>query len=202
MLVVENADDAVPVAQALLDAGVNAMELTLRTPAAIESLRRIRTEVPEIVAGIGTVLTPEQLEDVAKAGAQFAVAPGTNPRVIKAAQDLGIPFAPGVATPSDIELAVELGCRELKFFPAETSGGLKHLKSMAAPYAHLGLRYIPLGGVNADNLQTYLEDPLILAVGGSWLAKRDAIEQHDWDGIRGRASTAMEIARQARKQNE
>ena len=202
VLVIDNEDHAVPVAKALLEGGITAMELTLRTPAAIGALNKIRTEIPEMVAGIGTVLTPEQIQTVHDAGGQFAVAPGTNPRVIQAAQKIGLPFAPGVATPSDIETAVELGCRELKFFPAEPSGGLKYLKSMAAPYAHLGLRYVPLGGVNADNLGTYMSDPLIMAVGGSWLAKRDAINSEDWTGIRDRAAQAVEIAKQARAKDK
>ncbi len=202
VLVIDDEDHAIPVAKALLDGGITAMELTLRTPAALGALRNIRREIPEMIAGIGTVLTTEQIQMVHDAGGQFAVAPGTNPRVIQAAQKIGLPFAPGIATPSDIETAVELGCRELKFFPAEPSGGLTFLKSMAAPYAHLGLRYVPLGGVNADNLATYMSNPLIMAVGGSWLAKRDAINSEDWSGIRDRAAQAVEIVKQARAKDK
>lgn len=198
VLVIDNADHAVPVAKALLDGGVQAMELTLRTPAALQSLRNIRVAVPEIVAGIGTVLTPEQVTETMQAGAQFAVAPGLNPRVVAAAQKTGLPFAPGIATPSDLEAAIELGCREVKFFPAEPSGGLKYLKSMAAPYAHLGIRYIPLGGVSADNLANYLAEPMVAAVGGSWLATRDMINNQDWEGIRHGAAAAIETACQTR----
>ena len=202
VLVIDDAEHAIPVAKALWDGGIRAMELTLRTDAAIESLQRIRAEVPEMVAGIGTVLTSDQVSEVQAAGAQFAVAPGLNPSVVQVAQDLGLPFAPGIATPSDIEMAIELGCRELKFFPAEPSGGLSYLKSMAAPYAHLGLRYVPLGGVNADNLADYLSDPQVIAVGGSWLAKRDAIAAEDWEGIRARAAEAITITDRVRSSSQ
>ena len=199
VLVIDEVQHAVPVARALLAGGVTAMELTLRTPAAIEALMAIRSEVPEILAGIGTVLTPDQVRRVAEADAQFAVAPGCNPTVIKAAEEIGLPFAPGIATPTDIEMAVELGCRELKFFPAEPGGGLPYLKSMAAPYNHLGLRYIPLGGINAQNLGTYLAEKLILAVGGSWLATRELIQQQNWAEITTRAAAAQAVVRKVRE---
>lgn len=192
VLVIDDADDAVPLANALLAGGISAMELTLRTPAALDALRFIGSNVPDMLTGIGTVLTVEQVADAHEAGAAFAVAPGTNPRVIEAAQQRGLPFAPGIVTPSDIEQAIQLGCRELKFFPAETSGGLKHLKSMAAPYAHLGVRFVPLGGVNAENMTTYLADPFVMAVGGSWLATRDLIRDHQWDVITQNARQARE----------
>ena len=199
VLVIDNADHAVPVARALWEGGIAAIELTLRTPAAVAALRNIRTQVPEMLAGIGTVLTPDQVQTVHQAGAQFAVAPGTNPRVIQAAQQVGLPFAPGIATPSDLEIALELGCREVKFFPAEPSGGLTYLKSIAAPYSHLGVRYIPLGGVNSGNLADYLSEPMILAVGGSWLADREAISNQDWQGIRERAADAVATASRVRR---
>ena len=194
VLVIDRVDDAVPLARALLDGGVDVMELTLRTPAAVAALHVIRREVPEMLAGMGTVLTPQQVAEVHAAGAAFGVAPGMNPRVIREAQRLGLPFAPGVVTPSDTEAALELGCRELKFFPAEPSGGLAYLKSLAAPYAHLGLRFLPLGGLHAGNLADYLADPLILAVGGSWLAPRKLISGQRWKEITQRVREARDIA--------
>ena len=197
VLMIDNVKHAVPVAQALIDGGVTAMELTLRTPVALDALRAIRAEVPEMMAGIGTMLTPEQVEQAVDAGAAFGVAPGTNPRVIKAAIDANLPFGPGVVTPTDIEIAVELGCRLLKYFPAEPSGGLPYLNSVAAPFVHLGVRFVPLGGVNAENLGTYLRHELILAVGGSWLAPRDLIVQEDWAAIRQRAVDATARAKSA-----
>ncbi|RMG34877.1 MAG: bifunctional 4-hydroxy-2-oxoglutarate aldolase/2-dehydro-3-deoxy-phosphogluconate aldolase, partial [Methanobacteriota archaeon] len=148
--------------------------------------------------GIGTVLTPEQVKQVSEAGAVFAVSPGLNPNVVKSAKKYGIPFAPGIVTPSDIELAMELGCKILKYFPAEPSGGLGYLKSMAAPYNHLGLKYLPLGGLNQDNFGQYIEDPLILAVGGSWIAKRDQIRNKEWTKITENARKASELVTKIR----
>jgi len=198
VLVVEDAANAAPLARALLAGGVQAMELTLRTNAALDALRRIRVEVPDMLAGIGTILEPDQAQSAKAAGAAFGVAPGANRRVMQAAIDIGLPFAPGVATPSDIEAALEYGCRLVKFFPAETSGGMKHLKSMAAPYQHLGLEYMPLGGINAGNLADYLSSPLVAAVGGSWIATRELIDAGDWATIEGNSREAVEIAAKAR----
>ena len=198
VLVIDEAEHAVPLARALLAGGIDAMELTLRTPAALEALRRVREEVPEMLAGIGTVLTSEQVGQVARLNAAFAVAPGTNPRVIAAARAHGLPFMPGVATPSDIEAAIEAGCRELKFFPAEPSGGLSYLKNMSAPYLHLGVRFVPLGGLTATNVKDYLESPLTLAVGGSWLAPRPLIQAQNWDQIRANAAEASAAVKAVR----
>ena len=190
VLVIDDAGHAVALAKSLLDGGIDVMELTLRTPAALDALKEIRTHVPEMMAGIGTILTATQVQEVVDAGASFGVAPGLNPTVVSAAQNIGLPFAPGVVTPSDVEQAIELGCRELKFFPAEPSGGLKYLRSLAAPYAHLGIRYVPLGGINVTNLPNYISDANILAVGGSWLAPRGDINAEDWNTITARASDA------------
>jgi 2-dehydro-3-deoxyphosphogluconate aldolase / (4S)-4-hydroxy-2-oxoglutarate aldolase len=198
VLVIDDAKHAVPLARALVAGGVDVMELTLRTPAALEALRRVRAEVREMLAGIGTVLTPQQVEEVAKLKAAFAVSPGTNPRVIAAARERDLPFMPGVATPSDIEAALELGCRDLKFFPAEACGGLAYLKNMAAPYAHLGVRFVPLGGLTTKNLKDYLAEPSIMAVGGSWLTPRPLIQAEAWDKITANASEARSIASAAR----
>jgi 2-dehydro-3-deoxyphosphogluconate aldolase/(4S)-4-hydroxy-2-oxoglutarate aldolase len=199
VLVVDNADDAVPLANALLAGGIGAMELTLRTPAALDALRRVIAEVPAMLPGIGTILTPAQANEVHQAGAAFGVAPGLNRSVVEAAQACGLPFAPGIATPSELESAMELGCREVKFFPAEPSGGLGYLKSMAAPYAHLGLRFIPLGGLNVDNVCAYLDSPLVMAVGGSWIAPRDLIREQKWEAISERASQASAIVQRVRQ---
>ncbi|TAN36027.1 MAG: bifunctional 4-hydroxy-2-oxoglutarate aldolase/2-dehydro-3-deoxy-phosphogluconate aldolase [Verrucomicrobia bacterium] len=193
VLVVDRAEDAVPLARALLAGGVDLMELTLRTPVAIEALRRIVGEVPEMLAGMGTVITPAQVRDVAAAGAVFGVAPGTNPRVIRAATEAGLPFAPGVVTPSDVEQALECACRLLKFFPAESSGGLNYLKYMAAPFLHLNVRFIPLGGLDMTNIEKYLREPIIQAVGGSWIAPRELIKQQAWSRITENARQATQL---------
>jgi 2-dehydro-3-deoxyphosphogluconate aldolase/(4S)-4-hydroxy-2-oxoglutarate aldolase len=194
VLVIEDADSAVPLARALLAGGITAMELTLRTPAALEALRRIKAEVPDMLAGVGTILTPAQVNEALAAGAAFGVAPGLNPRVVAEAGRVGLPFAPGICTPSDIELAVEQGCRLLKFFPAEPSGGIGYLKSMTAPYAHLGLEFIPLGGLTGENFTSYLALTDVPAVGGSWIAPPKLIQRRDWDAIRENARRAMQKA--------
>lgn len=201
VLIVDDAAQAVPLARALLAGGVGAMELTLRTDAALEALSAVKQNVPDMLAGVGTVLTREQLDSIKMLGADFAVAPGMNPAVVSHANDIGIPFAPGVCTPSDIERAVELGCRLLKFFPAEPSGGMSYLKNIAAPYAHLGLKYIPLGGLNMKNLGEYVSSSLVAAVGGTWIASRDAIQAGDWNTITQNAKQAVGLIRETRKIN-
>ena len=192
VLMIDRVDDAVPVAEALLRGGVDAMELTLRTEAALPALELITGSVPEMLAGIGTILKPDQVIQARDSGAAFGVSPGTNVEVIEAAHAAGLPFAPGIMTPSDIERALPFGCEILKFFPAGSSGGIKHLKNIAAPYAHLGLKYVPLGGVNQENMTDYLKEDIIAAVGGSWIAQRDLIASGQWDQITSNASFAVQ----------
>ena len=174
------------------------MELTLRTPTAFDALCAIREDVPQMVAGIGTILNVGQLTQAIDCGAAFGVAPGCNTRLLSAAREAGFSFAPGVATPTDIEIAVEHGCRLLKLFPAGQLGGLAYLRAMAAPYAHLGLRYIPLGGLTAANAGEYLDDPLIAAIGGSWIAPRDFIASKNWPAITAFAREAADLAARRR----
>ncbi len=196
VLVIDREEDGPALAEALLAGGVTGMELTLRTPAALGALRGIRQAVPEMLAGIGTILTPDQVRQALDAGGAFGVSPGVNPRVLEAALGAGLPFAPGICTPSDIERALEFDRRLLKFFPAEASGGLKYLQNIAAPYNHLGLGYLPLGGLTLGNMASYLTDPLVAGIGGSWLAPRDVIRNRDWSAITAAARAATE-ARQA-----
>ncbi len=198
VLMIDRAEDAVPLARALLAGGVNTIELTLRTFAALECLRRIRAEVPEMTIGVGTILTPEQANDAKDNGASFGVAPGMNPRVVAEAQRIGLPFAPGVCTPSDIELALEAGCKLLKFFPSEPCGGLPYLRTISAPFMHLGVQFIPLGGVGPANAAQYLSEPSVLALGGSWLAQKDLIAKGDWATITQLAREATDIIKQVR----
>lgn len=199
VVVVEDPEKAVPAARALLSGGVNVIELTFRTPRAAEALKRVTSEVPEMIVSAGTVLTPEQVAEAKAAGAAFAVAPGFNRRVVAAAADAGLPFAPGVMSPSEIEGAMEMGCtRILKFFPASVMGGLKALKTLAAPYKHTGIRFIPLGGLNADNTGEWLADPIIAACGGSWIAPAKLIDACAWDQIAANAARATEIAHAVR----
>lgn len=188
---VQNVEDAKPLADALLAGGIKAVEVTMRTPAAPAVMRSIANNYPEMLVMAGTVITPQQVLDVRDVGASCAVAPGTNAHVIEAALAAGLAFAPGIATPSEIETALEYGCDILKLFPAEPMGGLAYLKNMQAPYAHLGIKYIPLGGLTADNAEDYLKEDIILAVGGSWIANASAINSGDWAGITQRAAAVM-----------
>ncbi|GAB1857820.1 bifunctional 4-hydroxy-2-oxoglutarate aldolase/2-dehydro-3-deoxy-phosphogluconate aldolase [Flavobacteriaceae bacterium MHTCC 0001] len=183
VLVIDHVKHAIPLAEALLKGGVDSIELTLRTPAAIDAAKAIKKQLPETNLGFGTLITQDQVKAVVNVGADFAVSPGCNPKIIQEAYKLGLPFAPGIMTPSDIEIAVENGCRILKYFPAETSGGMPHLESMVAPYKYLGLKFIPLGGCNMNNAETYLSSPLITAIGGSWVAKRPLILEENWAQI-------------------
>ncbi|MEQ8211567.1 MAG: bifunctional 4-hydroxy-2-oxoglutarate aldolase/2-dehydro-3-deoxy-phosphogluconate aldolase [Lacipirellulaceae bacterium] len=184
----ENAVNAVPLAEALLAGGIDTIELTLRTSAGVEAVRAICANVPEMLVGVGTILTPEQASEVRDAGAHFGVSPGCNARVVNQAREIGLPFAPGVATPSDLEAAIELGCRFVKFFPAEASGGITYLRSMSAPYRHLGMQYFPLGGLNTENMLTYLAEDNIPAIGGSWIVQDRLVEAQDWTAIVARAA--------------
>ena len=188
---VENVDDAKPLAEALLAGGIKAVEITMRTPAALQVMQVIAENYSEMLVMAGTVITPNQVRQVQDAGASCAVAPGMNARVVQAALDAQLPFAPGIATPSEIEHALEFGCDILKLFPAEPMGGLAYLKNMQAPYAHLGLQFIPLGGLTADNAEDYLKEDIILAVGGSWIASASAIREGNWAGITQRATAVM-----------
>jgi len=194
VLVIDDVENAVPVAKHLIKGGINAIELALRTEASVDAVKEIKEQVPEMIVGVGTVLTPSQVDAVAPF-ADFIVTPGCNPSVIKAANERGIPIGPGIATPSDIEVAVELGCRVLKLFPAEPMGGIPYLNAIDAPYAHLGITYIPLGGLNFENSSTYLTHPKILAIGGSWIAPRQLIQQQNWEQIEKNAleATTMSI---------
>ena len=198
VLMIDRAEDAVPLARALLAGGVDCIELTLRTEAALECLRRIKAEVPGMTIGTGTILTPQQVNEAKDAGASFGVAPGLNPRVVAEAQRIGLPFAPGVCTPTDIELALEAGCRTLKFFPSEPCGGLAYLRTISAPFLHLGVQFIPLGGVGPGNAAQYLQEPSVLALGGSWLAPKHLIAQADWAAITKLAREARDIVKQVR----
>ena len=188
---VDKVKHAVPLARALLAGGIDAIELTLRTPAAMDAIKAICAEVPEMLVGVGTILTPQLAADVKAAGADFGVAPGMNPRVIRAAQEAGLPFAPGIATPSDLEAAIELGCRFVKFFPAAALGGIPYLRSMSAPYKHLGIQYFPLGGLNAENMVEYLKEPNVPTIGGSWIVKKELVDNEDWAGITARATDVI-----------
>lgn len=195
---VDDPRHAVPIAEALLSGGVQAIELTLRTPAGLDAVRAINGSVPEILLGVGTILTPDQIYEVREAGAHFGVAPGFNPRVVEAAVEAGLPFAPGIATPSELEGALELGCRFFKLFPAGPLGGVEYLRSLAAPYKHLGVRFFPLGGLNSSNMVEYLQEPTVAAIGGSWIVEREHVESGDWAAVAACAAESRAMLTQSR----
>lgn len=183
---------AVPLARALLAGGIGAIEITLRTPAAWDAAAAIRAEVPEIVLGIGTITTPDQLDRAVQLGAEFAVSPGSTPALRAAARVHGTAYLPGVATVSEMMAAMEDGFSTLKFFPAEVAGGIAALKSVAPLFD--AATFCPTGGVTEANLRAYLDLPNVAAVGGSWLAPRDRIEAGDWAAISALAARGLAIA--------
>ena len=178
---IENAEDAVPLAKALIDGGLPAAEITFRTACAAEAIKNITDAYPEMLVGAGTVLTTEQVDAAIAAGSKFLVSPGLNPKVTAYALSKGIPMLPGCSNPSDVEAALELGLKTVKFFPAEAAGGLKMLKAMAAPYGQL--TFMPTGGISADNLLEYLKFNKIVACGGSFMVKDELIKEKKWDEI-------------------
>jgi 2-dehydro-3-deoxyphosphogluconate aldolase/(4S)-4-hydroxy-2-oxoglutarate aldolase len=191
VIVIDAPRDALALATALADGGLPCAEITFRTPVAVEALTLIARERPDFLIGAGTVLTPQQADAARRAGAAFAVAPGTNPRIVAHCADIGLPFYPGVATPSDLEAALELGVRTMKFFPAEPLGGVKYLKALAAPYGEVS--FMPTGGITRDTLAGYLGFARIVACGGSWMAPVDWIASGSFDRIRDETRRVVEL---------
>ena len=173
---------AIPLAQALIDGGLPCAEITFRTAAAREAMQQINAKIPNIFMGAGTVLTTGQVDEAINSGAKFIVSPGYNPTVVAYCDKKGIPIIPGCSTPSDMEKAIEAGLEVVKFFPAEESGGLAYIKAVSAPYTTL--KFIPTGGINADNLNTYLAFNRIMACGGSWMVKAELINEGRFDEIK------------------
>lgn len=199
VIVLDEVAAAVPLVEALLKAGQDVMEVTLRTPAALDALKLIRRTFPNVLVGMGTLLTPEQVEQAVAAGAMFGVAPGLNERVVQKANALKLPMVPGVMTPSEIEKALELGCKMLKFFPAEPAGGIKTLQAFWSPYSHTGVKFIPLGGISQTTMASYLALPAVAAVGGSWMVDKKLIAAKDWGKIEALSREALEIAASVKK---
>ncbi len=184
---------AEPLADALANGGVDCLEVTLRTEAAIEAIRRLAAGGRTLV-GAGTVLTREDVDRAVQAGARFVLSPGLSPVVVRHCQELGLPVFPGVATATEIQTALDLGVRVVKFFPAEQLGGPAAVRALAAPFR--GLRFLPTGGVNPTNLAGYLAEPSVLAVGGSWLVAPDLVRERAWDRVQQLASQARAVARE------
>ena len=189
--VIDQPGDAVPLTEALLAGGLNAIEVTFRTAGAADAIARIRQALPDAVVGAGTLLTADQVKQAVDAGAQFGVSPGLSEAVSKAAQANHFPLFPGVITPTEVMAALELGWKHLKFFPAETFGGVNALKALSGPFGHIGVKFIPTGGITAATLPNYLAIPQVAAIGGSWMAERKLVAEKDWAKITALTAEAM-----------
>ncbi|MEQ4499886.1 bifunctional 4-hydroxy-2-oxoglutarate aldolase/2-dehydro-3-deoxy-phosphogluconate aldolase [Nocardioides kribbensis] len=191
VVVVDELDTAVPIARALVEGGLPVIELTLRTPVALDAIRAIAAEVPEIVLGAGTVVTPAQAREAQDAGAQFLVSPGATPALLEAMLATGLPFLPGTATVSEVLAVLEAGLSEMKFFPAEASGGAPFLKAISSPVP--AARFCPTGGITAASAASYLALPNVVCVGGSWLTPADAVRAGDWARVTQLARAAADL---------
>lgn len=197
VVVLDDADDAAPLAEALIKGGLPCAEVTFRTEAAEESIRIMNKKYPDMLVGAGTVLTTEQVDRAVAAGAKFIVSPGFDPEIVDYCLEKKIPVFPGCISPSEVAQAVKRGLKVVKFFPAEQAGGLAMLKAMAAPYTML--KFMPTGGINTKNLKEYLGFSKILCCGGSWMVKGDMIKNKEFDKITGMTKEAVELAAAARR---
>ncbi len=198
VIVIEQAEQAVPLARALVKGGLPVLEVTFRTAAAAESIARIRAEVPEAVVGAGTLLTPEMVKAAKAAGAAFGVAPGFDPAVIAAARAEGLEMVPGIATASELSQALTAGLRLVKFFPAEAAGGVKMIKNLLGAFRFTGVTFMPTGGVNPANVADYLAVPEVVCCGGTWVVPKAALAAGDWAAIERLAAEAAELVAKLR----
>ena len=194
VLVINDVEKAVPLAKALMEGGIKVLEVTLRTPAAIDVIKRIADEVPDSLIGAGTVTNAQQLKAVVEAGAKFAISPGMTADLLKAGMDADIPLIPGISSTSDLMKGKDAGYTHMKFFPAEASGGVKAIKSISGPFPDV--TFCPTGGIGPNNYNDYLALNNVKCVGGSWLAPDDAIESGDWARITQLAKEAVAGAKQ------
>ena len=199
VITINDIEDSNYLCDALISGGVKTIELTLRTKNVLNIMEHISKTFSDISIGAGTILSIAQLKSSIQSGALFGVAPGLDPDVVKKAQELKFPFAPGICTPSDIQMAIKCGCTILKFFPAEYSGGIKYLESIAAPYIQNRLKFIPLGGININNAVKYLKSESILAIGGSWIAQSSLIQTKNWKEIQNRALEIKNLIRELKE---
>ena len=197
VIAIEHASDAEPLADALLEGGLPVAEITFRTEAAADVLAAMRDARPELCIGAGTILDRDSLKRAIDSGARYGLAPGFDPEIVDAAKAAGLPFCPGIMTPSDLTLATARGVRLAKFFPAGVAGGPKALSGIAAPFAHLGVRYIPTGGVTQATIGDWLAIRQVIAVGGTWIAKTEDIREGRFSDIARNAREAVATARQA-----
>ena len=198
VIAIDAAADAVPLADALLEGGLPVAEITFRTDAALDSIAAISSQRPELLVGAGTVLTESQVDDAKAAGAKFALSPGLDLDVLLRAEEVGLPFAPGIMTPTDLQAALKSGCKMVKFFPAMAAGGPNLLRNIAAPYAHTEIGFNPTGGVTLENLDQWLSMPTVRAVGGTWIATKADIANGDWAQITEKAKMSVDRAAKIR----
>jgi 2-dehydro-3-deoxyphosphogluconate aldolase/(4S)-4-hydroxy-2-oxoglutarate aldolase len=183
VIAIDDVAHALPLADALIAGGLPVAEITFRSSVAAEVIRIMTRERPEMIVGAGTVLSPETVDQAKACGACFGVAPGLNPRVVKYAQEAGFPFIPGVSNATDIEAALELGCKVLKFFPAEVAGGAKMVSALSAPYQQTGVKFMPTGGLTLEKLVEYFKIKTVMVCGGTWIAKKEDMVAGRWDLI-------------------
>jgi 2-dehydro-3-deoxyphosphogluconate aldolase/(4S)-4-hydroxy-2-oxoglutarate aldolase len=198
VIALDDAEAALPLADALIAGGLPVAEITFRTPAAREAIARIAAHRPDMLVGAGTVLDRAQADAAKEAGARFALAPGLDAAVLAHAAGIGLPFAPGIMTASELQAALAAGCPMVKFFPARQAGGPDMLRAIAGPFAHTGIGFNPTGGVTLDTIGDWLAVPQVRAVGGTWIAPRDAIAAGEWERIAEAARSAAERARAER----
>ncbi|MFA9229896.1 MAG: bifunctional 4-hydroxy-2-oxoglutarate aldolase/2-dehydro-3-deoxy-phosphogluconate aldolase [Microgenomates group bacterium] len=198
VIALDDARHALPLADALAEGGLGVIEVTFRTAAAVETIRQIAQFRPKMLVGAGTVLNEEQADAAKAAGARFALSPGIDRAVLDHAAQIGLPFAPGIMTPSDLQVALRANCKLVKFFPAMAAGGLNMLKNIAGPYLHTGIGFNPTGGVTRDSLTDWLGYGPVRAVGGTWIATSADIAAENWDKIRQNAAEAAALVRQLR----
>lgn len=193
VVIIEDAAKAVDLAQTLLSAGLGVIEITFRTKAAEEAIRRIAKDCPKMLVGAGTLLDSEQVKKAAGAGARFGLAPGLDEKIVQTAQKENLTFVPGVVTPSEVQKGLSLGCKIQKFFPAEQAGGAPYLKALEGPYGHTGVRFIPTGGLQVGNAAAYLALKCVAALGGSWFVDKKFIEANDWKKIQTLTQEAIQL---------
>lgn len=198
VIVIEKEEQAVPLAKALVKGGLPVLEVTFRTTVAAAAIAAIKREVPEAILGAGTLLTPQMVKEAKAAGAVFGVSPGFDPVVLAAAKAEGLPMCPGIATASELSQALTAGCKIVKFFPAEAAGGVKMIKNLLGAFRFTGVKFMPTGGVNLENVANYLSVPEIVCCGGTWIVPKDALAMNDWLTIEKCASSAAELVRKVR----
>jgi len=194
---VHSEEEGLRIAEALLAGGLDIVEFTFRTEAALATIKRVVEEMPNMCVGAGTVLSADQLEQAISAGIKFAVAPGLNGELVTVARDAGVEFVPGVVTATEVDKAITSGCHLLKFFPAEAMGGAAAVKAVGGPFAHTGVKFVPTGGVNESNAPGYLRLPVVAAVAGSWMVRAKLVEEQKWDEITRLTREAMEMVGEA-----